>query len=269
MIYIIDGNIAYNSDDCSLSHLPTQESLSLSISSGRLFERLLNSEGEVLPRETLLTEVWDKYGLRGSNSNLNQYLSILRRALAAYGCENLIITVPKVGIRLNTEIPITRQSTTQEVASDMAAAVVAESAIAGTDAFPLHKKRKNSVWRSWWPFQAVILAVLVGSIAWIWLKSDTSRQEISPVSVSLPGGCNAIFVAGLDTSERESIKKQILQILSENHQSCDAGTRLYFNKITSLNPQNYGRTVLSSCKLNDSGHIISCNNFYYLDWRLD
>lgn len=110
MIYIIDDQVSYNSDDCTLSHIPTQESLSLSISSGRLFEQLLNSGGEILARETLLTEVWDKYGLRGSNSNLNQYLSIVRRALAAYGCENLIITIPKIGIRLNTDIKIERQS---------------------------------------------------------------------------------------------------------------------------------------------------------------
>ncbi|MEN4535794.1 winged helix-turn-helix domain-containing protein [Pantoea agglomerans] len=110
MIYIIDDQVSYKSDDCTLSHIPTQESLSLSISSGRLFEQLLNSGGEILARDTLLTEVWDKYGLRGSNSNLNQYLSIVRRALAAYGCENLIITIPKIGIRLNTDIKIERQS---------------------------------------------------------------------------------------------------------------------------------------------------------------
>lgn len=269
MIYIIDGSIAYNSDDCSLSHLPTQESLSLSISSGRLFERLLNSDGEILPRDTLLTEVWDKYGLRGSNSNLNQYLSILRRALAAYGCENLIITIPKVGIRLNTEIPITRESAISEGVPDATTAIIEEQAIKSPEAFQPHKKGAKSSRGSRWQLKAATLAILLGVIAWIWLKSYSSEQEISPVSVSLPGGCSAVFVAGLDVGERESVKKQILQMLKENHQSCDASRRLYFDKNTSFNTQNYGRTILSSCRLNDSGHVISCDNFYYLDWRLD
>ena len=269
MIYIIDGSIAYNSDDCSLSHLPTQESLSLSISSGRLFERLLNSDGEILPRDTLLTEVWDKYGLRGSNSNLNQYLSILRRALAAYGCENLIITIPKVGIRLNTEIPITRESTRSQLLPDTTAAVVAEPVSENPHVSQPPENRMNSVWRSRGRFTTALLAMLASVLIWTWLRSDSSEQEISPVSVSLPGGCNAVFVAGLDVGERESVKKQILQMLRENHQSCDASRRLYFDKNTSFNPQNYGRTILSSCKLNDSGHVISCDNFYYLDWRLD
>jgi hypothetical protein len=63
--------------------------------------------------------------------------------------------------------------------------------------------------------------------------------------------------------------KQILQILSENHQPCDPGRRFYFDKMTSLTTKNYGRTILSACKLNTSGHIISCDNFYYMDWRVE
>jgi len=265
MIYIIDGSIAYNSDDCSLTHLPTQDSLSLSISSGRLFERLLTSNGEVLPRETLLTEVWDKYGLRGSNSNLNQYLSILRRALAAFGCENLIITLPKVGIRLNTEIPIVQTSAISEAVSDASDDVIAEP----TAVDPKVSQPQSNPASRVWLYKTAILTILLGIIAWGWLTIAFDEEDISPVSVSLPGGCKALFVAGLDMGERESVIKQILQMLRENHQSCDASHRLYFDKNTSFNPQNYGRTILSSCKLNDSGHVISCDNFYYLDWRLD
>jgi DNA-binding winged helix-turn-helix (wHTH) protein len=131
MIYIIDDSITYNSDDCTLTHLPTQESLSLSISSGRLLERLLDSDGEILARDTLLTEVWDKYGLRGSNSNLNQYLSIVRRALASYGCDNLIITIPKIGIRINTDINIERRPAPEIiVAPDPAAEPTSENSLA-------------------------------------------------------------------------------------------------------------------------------------------
>lgn len=268
MIYIIDGSIAYNSDDCTLSHLPTQESLSLSISSGRLFERLLNSDGEILPRDTLLTEVWDKYGLRGSNSNLNQYLSILRRALAAYGCENLIITIPKVGIRLNTEIMIERESGAAEIIPE-APTVADATGIASPESATPEKPLSRTSRPGAWLFAILILALLIGGAGWGYLALNSSRQEISPVSTTLPGGCSVVFLAGLDMGERQSVEKQILQMQRENHQPCNASQRFYFDKNTSFNPQNYGRTILSSCKLNDSGHVISCDNFYYLDWRLD
>ncbi|WP_312063052.1 winged helix-turn-helix domain-containing protein [Pantoea septica] len=265
MIYIIDGSVSYNSDDCSLNHLPTQESLSLSISSGRLLERLLNSEGEILPRDVLLTEVWDKYGLRGSNSNLNQYLSMLRRALAAFGCENLIITIPKVGISLNNEIPIWCEIAHPEIWPDPSTALPAK---------PVRERRQvlqppQKLTKSPWLFKASLLLFLLFLTAWAYLRPDPSEQELSPVLLSLPGGCRAVFVNGLGVGERESIKKQILQMLKENHQPCDASRRIYFNKKTSFNAQNYGRTMLSTCKLNDSSHVISCDNFYYIDWRPD
>ncbi|MDW8847663.1 winged helix-turn-helix domain-containing protein [Erwinia sp. MMLR14_017] len=269
MIYIIDGTIAYNSEDCSLSHLPTQESLSLSISSGRLFERLLNSAGEILPRDTLLTEVWDKYGLRGSNSNLNQYLSILRRALAAYGCENLIITIPKVGIRLNTEIPVEREPGPTELIPEATPVIASNQQNDSPISVPTETKRPERGWPGTWLLLSLLMALLSVSAGWYYLKLNASEQEISPVSATLPGGCSVVFLEGLNVSESQKLDKQILQMLSENHQTCDSSRRLYFDKNTAFSSQNYGRTTLSSCKLNDRGQVISCDNFYYLDWRLD
>ncbi|MBP2199597.1 winged helix-turn-helix domain-containing protein [Pantoea cypripedii] len=258
MIYTIDGTVTYNSDDCTLNHLPTQETLSLSLSSGRLFEQLLNSNGEILTRDALLTEVWDKYGLRGSNNNLNQYLSIVRRALASFGCENLIITVPKMGIRLNTEIPITREETIKEEASTSA-----------PDS-PLYPDghRATHGHTNYLLLLTVLMVCLIASGSWYYRVVRSGEQEITPVSIPLAGGCNVVFVQGVDSHDQPMLEKQIQQMLRENHQTCDSSRRLYFDKITAFSAQNYGRTTLSSCKLNDSGHVIACDNFYYLDWRM-
>ncbi|WP_370881478.1 winged helix-turn-helix domain-containing protein [Pantoea anthophila] len=272
MIYIIDDQIAYNSDDCTLSHIPTQDSLSLSISAGRLFEQLLNSDGEILARDTLLTEVWDKYGLRGSNSNLNQYLSILRRALAAYGCQNLIITLPKIGIRLNTEIKIVREPAPALAMSgsegEAAARIDAEelrnafSALPAS-AVPQVKRMGINRMRS----ALIILTVLIAAfIFYILMFRVHQTSELSVMK--LEGGCEAVLLKGLDVSERQSINRQIVEILKENHQSCTAGRRFYFDKNTSFTTTNFGRTILSACNLDNRGHIISCDNFYYLDWRM-
>lgn len=275
MIYIIDDQITYNSDDCTLSHIPTQETLSLSISSGRLFEKLLNSEGEILARDTLLTEVWDKYGLRGSNSNLNQYLSILRRALAAYGCENLIITIPKIGIRLNTEIKIERESSPDLVVTEVATdEVPAESAVFGQDSQITHpdpvvvdKVVKKSVLNFSQAIFAIIMLMFLGSVFWHFTAGETDVKTPSMSTIKLQGGCEAVIVQGLDVFEQKSLNKQIFEILKENNQSCVPGRRIYFDKNTSFATADYGRTILSACNLNNSGHIVSCDNFYYLDWR--
>ncbi|WP_422882768.1 winged helix-turn-helix domain-containing protein [Pantoea agglomerans] len=274
MIYIIDDQITYNSDDCSLSHIPTQETLSLSISSGRLFEQLLNSQGEILARETLLTEVWDKYGLRGSNSNLNQYLSILRRALAAYGCENLIITIPKIGIRLNTDIKIERESSPAFVVTEVQSdEVTAESAVSSQDSPTIRpdpvmadkvvKKSGLNVRQGIF----VLMLMLLGCAFWYFSISEPADKSYSMSTIKLQGGCEAVIIQGLDVFEQKSLDKQILEILKENNQSCVPGRRLFFDKNTSFTTTDYGRTILSACNLNSSGHIVSCDSFYYLDWR--
>lgn len=262
MIYTIDGSITYNTDDCTLSHLPTQESLSLSISTGRLFERLLTSDGDILSRDILLTDVWDKYGLRGSNSNLNQYLSILRRALAAYGCENLIITIPKVGIRLNTDIPVERTPSPSEPVTDATQdeVVTQQVDLPAPDA-PL----KNHKWR-------YLLAggiCLLGAFVWGYLAMHNEEEETPAATLSLTGGCQAVVLQGIDDGERQTLTSQIEQMLRENHQLCDKSRRIYFDRNTAFTTQNYGRTILSSCKLNSDGHVIACDNFYYLDWRME
>lgn len=275
MIYIIDDIVTYNSDDCTLSHIPTQESLSLSISACRLFEKLLNSDGEILSRDTLLTEVWDKYGLRGSNSNLNQYLSILRRALAAYGCENVIITIPKIGIRLNTEIKIERESPMALVpyvlpdeVTDESSPASLENVTALPDSVAQNKASAHPFLTCGYAFLAAVMVVVLIGALWHNKASDSAEQSSGMSTIKLEGGCEAIIIKGLDVFEKQSLDEQILQILKDNHQSCVLGRRIYFDKNVSFNATDYGRTILSACNLNSRGHIISCDNFYYLDWKM-
>lgn len=277
MIYIIDDQVTYNSDDCTLSHIPSQDTLSLSISSGRLFEQLLNSQGEILARETLLTEVWDKYGLRGSNSNLNQYLSILRRALSAYGCENLIITIPKIGIRLNTEIKIEREATPIFVAAaDQSDEISEECAASGQNNQAIQPEPavadKMAVTPSFTIRQAIsviVILMLLGTAFWYFIARDFAEKS-STMSIFKPeGGCEAVIIQGLDVFEQKSLNNQILEILKENNQPCTPGRRIYFDKNPSLTNTSYGRTILSACNLNSSGHAVSCDNFYYFDWRMN
>lgn len=267
MIYTIDGTITYNSEDGTLSHIPTQESLSLSISAGRLFERLLDSEGAILSRETLLTDVWDKYGLRGSNSNLNQYLSILRRALATYGCENLIITIPKVGIRLNTDIPVERVEPAPETLPEPDPET--DSLTEAEVCLPEPQANIKGAMPSRWFFFLVVIVCLAGTTGWGYVMMHKNEVAIAPATLDLTGGCRAVILQEINDDERQSITSQIQLMLQENHQTCNAHRRVYFDRDTSFTTRKYGRTILSSCKLNSDGHVISCDNFYYIGWRME
>ncbi|HCR1909569.1 TPA: winged helix-turn-helix domain-containing protein [Enterobacter kobei] len=106
MQYIINSTIIFESGDGTLRHRGTDDVVQLPLPAQRLLQLLLESECEILSRDFLFREVWDKYGLTGSNSNLNQYLSLLRRSMSVYGCETFVITIPKVGIKLDEHVSI-------------------------------------------------------------------------------------------------------------------------------------------------------------------
>nr|WP_159564419.1 winged helix-turn-helix domain-containing protein [Budvicia diplopodorum] len=79
----------------------------LSNSSNRLLYELLCNYGQTVSRDTLFQNVWDNHGLVSSNSNLNHYISQLRKALISFGLsDKVIITVPKIGFKFSEEIPV-------------------------------------------------------------------------------------------------------------------------------------------------------------------
>lgn len=101
MRFDIEGFITFDTEEASLLNLLTGDSVELSQTSTRLLAELLNHQGDILSRNEIFQSVFDKYGARASNSNLNQYISTLRRNLSDLGVEKEIITtVPRIGFKI-------------------------------------------------------------------------------------------------------------------------------------------------------------------------
>lgn len=101
MRFDIEGFITFDTEDASLVNLLTGDNVELSQTSSRLLTALLNHRGDVLSRSEIFQAVFDKYGARASNSNLNQYISTLRRNMSDLGIEKeIIVTVPRIGFKI-------------------------------------------------------------------------------------------------------------------------------------------------------------------------
>lgn len=101
MRFDIEGFITFDTEDASLVNLLTGDCIELSQTSTRLLAELLNHRGDILSRNEIFQSVFDKYGARASNSNLNQYISTLRRNLNDLGVEKeIIVTVPRIGFKI-------------------------------------------------------------------------------------------------------------------------------------------------------------------------
>ncbi|ELM3737709.1 winged helix-turn-helix domain-containing protein [Edwardsiella piscicida] len=107
-MYRLNENVLYNEQEAELKATVDGDAILLAPSANRLLHLLILNQGIPVTRDTLFKLVWDDHGLRSSNANLNQYISLLRRQLFDVGLpKDTIVTIPKIGFMIDKTIAIT------------------------------------------------------------------------------------------------------------------------------------------------------------------
>lgn len=250
MQYIINDEIKFNTTDYTLEHIPTSDFIKLALPAGRLLETIIKSNGEVLSREKILTEVWDNYGLRGSNNNLSQYLSTLRKNMTDFGCGDFIITIPKTGITLNKSISVSCEvDNTQHVFST---------------SHPSINRKK----RLFFVLEYAIYTLLLFFLYLYYFDPKEeyySGDDFIAYERVLDNNCRIVFSKDYSQSELIPLFSEIKKILSENKLHCSDSTIIYFDHYISVDTQHLGRTLLSYCNIGPKKDITSCENVYFFD----
>lgn len=108
--YIIDEQYIFEQNTNSIyKKIDRDQNIELSKPAARLFNEIiiLNLKKGIATRDELLTNVWEEYGLVGSNNNLNTYISEIRKKLELLGLDpKSIVTVPKKGFRIDNRISV-------------------------------------------------------------------------------------------------------------------------------------------------------------------
>lgn len=252
VLYYISDNVLFNPADHTIECGDNDEFIKLSIPASQLLELLILSEGELVTRDYLLTEVWDKNGLRGSNNNLNQYMSMLRRTLANHGCENLFITIPKIGFRLNTDIKIETRGGPGDRAID-----------------PVNRPMRKQNGKDLKILVIAFLCIFVPLAVFIALKQSTSHYDmVSSDLVEVAPGCHALYLHKFSEDEKIRAKIQINEMLNDLKLKCDAGNTLLFDNVDPIPDENdYGRTFFSYCHNVNEKALANCTDFFYSDWK--
>ncbi|MGK9009915.1 winged helix-turn-helix domain-containing protein [Serratia marcescens] len=98
MMYLINGVAKYNSLDGTLfCHDNLVDIITLNRVTSELLLLFLQNNGMALSRDSMLNALWLSKGLSASSNSLNNYVSMLRKALSQCGLPNLIKTIPKYG----------------------------------------------------------------------------------------------------------------------------------------------------------------------------
>lgn len=247
MKYLIDRLVVFNTDDGTL-HLPSSEDvIRLALPAARLLETFLSSEGRELTREYLLETVWDKHGLHASGNNLNQYVSILRRNLSLLGCHELIITLPKLGFRLNAAISIEILET-DSVSPEPSPSVVTSSG---------HFQRLFFI-------GSIIITLLTGVAIGLFYYNDANNGET--VLHEQHSECDIYYLKDISDGEKKEALRKIMSIMKDNGIQCKKNDVVIYNSEASLSDNVDSREVLSWCHAGKDRVVISCDNFYRYRW---
>lgn len=247
MKYLIDRLVVFNTDDGTL-HLPSSEDvIRLALPAARLLETFLSSEGRELTREYLLETVWDKHGLHASGNNLNQYVSILRRNLSLLGCHELIITLPKLGFRLNAAISIEILET-DSVSPEPSPSLVMSSG---------HFQRLFFI-------GSIIITLLTGVAIGFFYYNDANNGET--VLHEQHSGCDIYYLKDISDDEKKEALIKIMSIMKDNGIQCKKNDVVIYNSEASLSDNVDSREVLSWCHAGKDRVVISCDNFYRYRW---
>lgn len=265
MDYIINGVVKFNSSDGTLFCLDSSmDMLTLTRVSSELLLLLIKSNGTSISRDAILNELWEKRGLSASSNNLNNYVSMLRKALAQVGCPDLITTIPKYGFLFEAEITTFADDEENEsrvhehINPSTETDTTLPDRINNTFSHslrPLSTRRKISMGLL---LSALATLYLPGLYHYLTLRSI--RTEIFKVDQ-----CR-LYILG-DTSkimDRANVIEKTKDIIHHYELNCKTPVTLYYSVID--RPKMAGREffnqTVSYCP--DNNHI-QCENYYLSD----
>lgn len=260
MKYTINDMAVYNpSDGTILSTDNAIGMITLTQVTSELLLLFIKNKGMPISRDAILSELWEKKGLSSSSNNLNNYISMLRKALAQCGCPDVITTVPKYGFIFEAVVVNSADlgcAQGSDFFVDREPQLQLSFPIATEESGHIVNVRKLKKIKI---TTLVISLLLIMHLPWIYnyLRLKTVRTEIFRFEQ-----CRFYLADDLTRSlPLTSTMKTIKKVFSNNDLKCDNETDIYFfvQKKQDSHGQVSRNGLLAYCPLNRK---ISCANYY-------
>lgn len=281
MKFLINNTICFDYAQGVLSLVNDQKvSVQLSRPGTRLFHELITHSGITLSRDVLLQNVWENHGLIPSNNNLNNHISFLRKVLSQLGLEeNIIITSPKEGFRLQAEVEtvsdehplddVSSEGNTEEKTEGKTVeAEMNDESISGKETFGIKKLQKHIIhfikveifnWAS-----ISLIIVLIFSIVVInssFIKKSLYKEKNDVDSIGL---CKIIDLS----SQRNGIEKwkiaTIKSTINRKNINCVNQKSTIYIKTTDFTVEeknNQQAVFVAQCFQNNDKNGAKCENY--------
>ncbi len=245
MIYKINETVRFKPADGAIWSIESPEQvINLTITNCNLLCLLLNKKGEILSREQILEDIWDKQGLRSSNNTLNQYISILRRTFSLLGIDDEVIkTIPKVGFSLNSSISVDKECNVEPV--------------------KFIEKEKSPSWNSKNNIYIVAITALIAFIAvlftYVLYKDKAYSLDTSIVNIGKFDACSVNVLPDYTRGQSRYLLESSVKLITLSDVKC-VPERVFIAKPES---RGSGRSFLAECIVDKRrNEYFFCKGYY-------
>jgi len=117
--FMINGDIFFDANNFTLCNKLNDSRCCLAGVKGRCFLLLLSSkDDELITKRQLHFEVWEKFGFYSNDNCLLQTIYSLRKELRKIGLDDIILTLPRLGYRINPCYHIERENNEEGMCVD-------------------------------------------------------------------------------------------------------------------------------------------------------
>ena len=266
MKYKINGFLYYDATDATLSIDDNGTSdTHLSITANALLYFLFQQPG-VITRDEIMKKVWDDNGLTSSNSNLNQYLSLLRKSFRNYQIDNVIVTIPRGRLEINKELTVeVIDGNILHPLFSVEDKDVMVSPITKSSKLELPKQTEEQE-RNWMMASAVLFtAALV--LLWTAIISERSINIVQLNQVS-SGLCELFSTEKMINTEMgKSYRNSFDAVRDKLGLECNEDRRFIFYYGDKFKNKGLGRTFMAQCAKNENNPYTYCDNYFYYSWK--
>ncbi|MDU4839606.1 MAG: winged helix-turn-helix domain-containing protein [Leclercia adecarboxylata] len=263
MRYNINARIIYDASDGTLT-LPGSAGpdSQLSITASALLYFMLRNTG-VISRDEILKKVWDDNGLTSSNSNLNQYLSMLRKTFRHYDIDNIIVTVSRGLLQLNPALSIEIIDASSPVVTEGDPAPQQRPTAIPDQTSRLAPPSRGTCWYIAGAGMLVIALLLT-------LLGLVGESELRPINLTQLRHSECELMASDDMlrSVAESTWGNNFEAVRQRLKlQCKPGERFVFFYGDRLETNGLGRVFLANCAMHEDNPFSYCDNYFYYSWN--
>ncbi len=245
MKYLINNTVIFVEDEGLYFVHSTEIEIKLSSLSSRILCLLIKNKGQPVSRDLIYALVWEDCGLVPSNTSLNNHLSFLRKAFRDCGIEEFIVTVPKVGISIHSEINIESISDEEQ---------------------PIEINKKTSK-RNNILYLFVLLVIISFSLLSVSYKIYNQEKYPALNDVGVIHGCHVYSSKKSSPNDVANLTFAANQYIAEKKIKC-SDTHVFIidlqdDSLSNQSNLRNSRAFYALCEI-DNGKIYACDNYYYL-----